>query len=247
MCRHLGHIGPARSLAALLFDPPHSLERQAWEPRFLDVGRINADGWGVGWYDPSVGREPARYRTATPIWADHRFAGVARHVRASHILAAVRNASPGLPVEDSGAAPFIADHYLFSHNGSVDGWHDGVGLTLRRGLSPRREAIVGGRSDSEVLFAMILDGVDAGAPLDEAVAGVVDEVATMAGGRFNLLLSDGETIIATRHGCSLFVLADRGDQVMVASEPLDEGPGWYPVPERSLVALTAGSVSITPL
>jgi gamma-glutamyl hercynylcysteine S-oxide hydrolase len=246
MCRHLGYLGAPVSLAALLLDPPHSLARQAWEPRHLDVGRINADGWGVGWYDSTVGPEPARYRTATPIWADHAFAGIAGHLRADHVLAAVRNASPGLPVEASGAAPFVADRYLFSHNGSVEGWHDGVGLKLRRGLSERREALVGGRSDSEVLLAMILDRVDAGAPVGEAVAGVIDEVALLAGGRFNLLLSDGSTITATRHGCSLFVRSG-DDHVIAASEPLDDGDGWYPVPERSLVTLTAGSVSIAPL
>ena len=246
MCRHVGYLGAPVSLATLLLDPPHSLERQAWEPSHLDVGNVNADGWGVGWYDPDVGPEPARYRTATPMWADHRFAGIARHVRAAHVVAAVRNASPGLPIEDSGAAPFLADHYLFSHNGAVDSWHDGVGLKLRRGLSERREAIVGGRSDSEVLFAMILDRIDTGAPVAEAVAGVVDEVAALAGGRFNLLLSDGETITATRHGCSLFALTG-DDRVVVASEPLDDDPRWYAVPERSLVTLTPASVSVAPL
>src|SRR5262245_18700035 len=144
MCRHLAYVGAPSTLAALLFETPHSLERQAWEPRHLDVGRINADGWGVGWYDPTVGSVPARYRTSTPIWADHRFTGIAGHIRAGHVIAAVRNATPGLPVEDSGAAPFLADDLLFSHNGAVDSWHEGVGLKLRRQLSERREAAVGG-------------------------------------------------------------------------------------------------------
>jgi glutamine amidotransferase len=247
MCRHLAYVGPPVALAALLTDPPHSLERQAWDPRHLDVGRLNADGWGVGWYDPTVGPVPARYRTSTPIWADHRFAGIAGHIRAGHVVAAVRNATPGLPVEDSGAAPFLADHVLFSHNGAVDSWHEGVGLKLRRQLSERREAVVGGRSDSEVLFAMVLDRLDAGTPPAAAVAAVIDEVRALAGGRFNLLLSDGRTVIASRDGCSLFVFDDGAGRVLVASEPLDDDPTWSPVPERSVVTLTAGSVSIAPL
>jgi glutamine amidotransferase len=161
-------------------------------------------------------------------------------------VAAVRNATPGLPVEDSGAAPFTVERYLFSHNGSVDAWHEGVGLKLRRGLSERREAVVGGRSDSEVLFAMVLDHLDNGAPAAEAVARVIDEVCGLAGGRLNLLLSDGETVTATRHGCSLFV-REATDTALVASEPLDDEPGWYPVPERAVVSLTADELTITPL
>jgi gamma-glutamyl hercynylcysteine S-oxide hydrolase len=249
VCRHLAYVGEPRPLAQLLLDPPWSLCRQSYEPRRLDVGLINADGWGVGWYDPTVGPEPARYRTLTPMWADERFAGIAYHIRAGHVLAAVRNATPGLPVDESGAAPFRAGRWLFSHNGAVTGWSEGVGRALRRCVSDRREELVTGRSDSEVLFALVLDRLDAGAELADAVAEVVHDVAGRAGddppSRLNLLISDGETVAATRHGCSLFI--HEGDGVPVASEPSDDGPGWYEVPERSLVALRAGRLSIAPL
>ncbi|MEO6318328.1 MAG: class II glutamine amidotransferase, partial [Acidimicrobiales bacterium] len=33
MCRHLAYLGPARSLASLLHEPPHSLEVQTFKPR----------------------------------------------------------------------------------------------------------------------------------------------------------------------------------------------------------------------
>lgn len=246
MCRHLGYLGPPLALAELLVDPPHALTRQSWEPRHLDVGRINADGWGVGWYDAEAGPAPARYRTTTPMWADHRFAGIARHVRAGHVVAAVRNATPGLPVEDSGTAPFTADHYLFSHNGWVESWHDGVGRRLRHGLSERREAGVGGRSDSEVVFAMVLDRLDAGAGAGAALAEVACELAGGYGGRFNLLLSDGTTIAATRMGNSLFAREHPGGGA-VASEPYDGDPAWREVPDRSIAVLTRSSLTIAPL
>jgi glutamine amidotransferase len=158
----------------------------------------------------------------------------------------VRNATPGLPVEDSGAAPFLAGRWLFSHNGWVDSWHDGVGLRLRRGLSERREAGVGGRSDSEVVFAMVLDRIDAGAPPATALALVIDELCAMAGGRLNLLISDGTTIAATRLGPSLFVRRTDTARV-VASEPYDDEPGWAEVPDRSVVTITAGDLTIDPL
>ena len=250
MCRHLAYVGPPVALAELLLDPPHALVRQSWAPRHQDVGRINADGWGVGWYDPTVGVEPARYRTSTPMWADHRFEGIARHVRAAHVVAAVRNATPGLPVEDSGAAPFTADHYLFSHNGWVEDWNAGVGVQVRRGVSERREAGIGGRSDSEVAFALVLDLLDKGLPPADALATVVADLREVAGGRFNFLLSDGDRVAATRDGNSLFVHDSTVDGVpvrAVASEPHDDDPGWREVPERSVVTLDAEGVRIQPL
>jgi hypothetical protein len=44
------YLGPPVRLSALLLDPPHSLLRQSWEPRRQRYGRMNADGFGVGWY-----------------------------------------------------------------------------------------------------------------------------------------------------------------------------------------------------
>ncbi len=79
---------------------------QAYAPRHQRHGRINADGFGVGWYAPDVRAEPARYRTTTPMWADNSFASLAGVVSSGAIVAAVRNASPGLPVDESCTAPY---------------------------------------------------------------------------------------------------------------------------------------------
>ena len=62
MCRHLAYLGPPVTLASLLYDPPHSLLRQSWAPRMQRHGTVNADGYGVGWYQPDVRPEPARVR-----------------------------------------------------------------------------------------------------------------------------------------------------------------------------------------
>ena len=67
MCRHVGYVGPAVPLAALLYDPPHSLEHQSWAPADMRAGgTINADGFGVGWY-PASGADPVRYRRGCPM------------------------------------------------------------------------------------------------------------------------------------------------------------------------------------
>jgi glutamine amidotransferase len=246
MCRLLGYVGTPVPISALVYDPPHSLRLQSYAPKLQDIGRINADGWGVGWYDPAVDERPARYRTPTPMWADERFAGIARFVSAGHVIAAVRNASPGLPVEESGASPFVADGWLFTHNGFVRRWHEGVGFELRRALSDRREMQVGGRSDSEVVFATILDHIDRGETVDDALRIVMAQLHELAECRLNFLLSDGTTMWATRDGNTLHVLeTDLGRTL--ASEPHDDDDRWREVPERSLLHLDADGVAIEPL
>jgi len=246
MCRILGYLGTPVPLSSLVYAPPHALRVQSYAPRRQEVGLINADGWGIGWYDPSVADRPARYRTSTPMWADERFAGIADHVRAGHVVAAVRSATPGLPVEESGASPFVMDRWLFTHNGAVQGWNDGIGRELRGSLSPRREAQVTGRADSEVLFAMVLDRVDAGAPVEAALREVVARVQDLAECRLTFLLADGTTIWATRVRNSLWSLdGDLGRTL--ASEPHDDDPRWTEVPECSLLRLDAAGLVVEPL
>lgn len=232
MCRHLAYLGPPVTLASLLYDPPHSLLRQSWAPRQQRHGTVNADGYGVGWYQPQVRPEPARYRRAGPMWADRSLASLAPLVCSGSVVAAVRSATPPAPIEETGAAPFTDQRWLFSLNGAVAG--DLV--ALRRRVSARRQAGIEGASDTEVLFALLLDRLDAGLAPDDALTWLVTTVA----GRLNLLLTDGATIWATAWGDTLWwrTGAGTGGGIVVASEPLDDEPGWMPVPDRSLLTAT---------
>jgi len=251
MCRILGYVGPPVALDDLLFAPPFSLRFQAHTPRMQEVGRINADGWGVGWYDRSVRPEPARYRTATPMWADARFAGIAPLIRTDLCVAAVRNASPGSPVEETGNSPFVAGRYLFTHNGYVVGFREGLGVQLRRALSERREGDIIGSADSEVLFAMVLDRLDKGASMPDAIAAVVAELHELTTGRFNFMLTDGHVIVATRDGNTLFHRSRTtpdGPAVIIASEPFDDDQDWVELPEGTITTTARdGIVTTTPL
>ena len=85
------------------------------------------------------------------------------------------------------------------------------------------------------------------AGLAGALAGTVSELADRElGGRFNFLLTDGETIAATAAGDALCYRAGPGS-VLVASEPCDDEPGWADVPDRSVLTATAGSVVVCPI
>jgi glutamine amidotransferase len=233
-------------LGSLLYTPPHALVQQSHQPRHQRHGKINADGFGAGWYAPDVRVEPARYRTTTPMWADNSFRNIAGVISSGAVVAAVRNASPGLPVDESCTAPYTRGRWLFAHNGRVDGFPGPTAARLRRWLSDARTAHVEGATDSEVLFGLVLDRIDAGACPSDALADVVREVQTLApGSRLNLLLSDGDSIVATACGDSLFTRADRASgAAIVASEPFDDDPSWTTVADGSLVKATRTTLDI---
>jgi glutamine amidotransferase len=247
MCRFLAYLGPPVTLQALLLDPPHSLLRQSWAPRRQRNGVVNADGFGAGWYAPDVRPEPARYRTARPMWTDRSFASLAGVVRSGAVLAAVRSATPPAASEESGVPPFCSGRWLFAHNGAVDGFRHGVAAKLRRLVSDERLDQVEGGADSELLFALVLDSLDAGAALGEALGVVVRLVSELSPtSRLNMALTDGRRVAATEHGESLFVRrAD--DRVEVASEPYDDDPAWEPVPPRTVVDAAIGRFATVPL
>ena len=105
-------------MASLVLEPPYGLLVQSYAPRRQKHGLMNADGWGVGFFDD--GGAPRRWRSAAPLWGDASFASVAPALRSGCVVAAVRSASVGMPIEPSASAPFTDGRWLLSHNGLVD-------------------------------------------------------------------------------------------------------------------------------
>jgi gamma-glutamyl hercynylcysteine S-oxide hydrolase len=228
MCRHLGWLGAPVSVSSLLLDPPNGLLVQSYSPRWQKHGLLNADGWGVGFYSPGLPHGgPARWRSATPLWGDTSFASVAPALSSGCIVAAVRSATIGMPIEAGACAPFTDGQWLLSHNGVVD-----------RGVLPvsrTAESVV----DSAQLAAHIFaSGLDA---LADTVAriGAADPRA-----RLNILAANGSRLLATTWGDTLAVL-QRSDGVVLASEPYDDHPDWRDVPDRHFVQVCDGEVTMT--
>ncbi len=244
MCRHLAYLGPPRSLRALVYEPPHSLEHQSYAPRLNLFNVLNADGFGVGWYPPGSA-QPVRFRRDRPIWTDESFRDISRAIETPCALAAVRSATPGFPVEESCAQPLRCDQWLFSHNGKVNGF-GGVEAKLRD-LAGDLSSVPEARApmDSALLFAIAVGAWRSGRPLGEGLAETVRTVAAVADGRYNLLATDGRSLAATAFGDSLFVHSEAG---VVASEPYDDEPGWTAVPDRSLVTFSPDrGLAVNPL
>ena len=226
MCRHLGWLGADVAVSSLVLDPPQSLRVQSYAPRRQKHGLMNADGWGVGFYDDGVVR---RWRSAAPLWGDASFASVAPALSSDCIVAAVRSASLGMPIEPSASAPFTDGQWLLSHNGVVD----------RAVLPPSSGAE--STVDSALLAALIFQrGLDA---LGDTVAEVA---AADPNARLNILAANGSQLRATTWGDTLSVLR-RDDGVALASEPYDDNPDWQEVPDRHLIVVEASRVELIPL
>ncbi len=226
MCRHLGWLGAEVGVSALVWDPPHGLRVQSYAPRRQKHCLLNADGWGVGFFDGTV---PRRWRSQAPLWGDASFDSVAPALRSHCVVAAVRSATVGMPIDISATAPFTDGRWLLSHNGVVD--RAVLPMTLHA------ESLC----DSAMLAAHIFArGLDS---LGDTIA---DVARADPHARLNVLAADGSRLLATAWGDTLSILR-REDGVVVASEPYDNDPDWEDVPDRHLVDVTAAGVRITPL
>jgi predicted glutamine amidotransferase len=242
MCRLFGMSGGERRVRATfwLLEAPDSLARQS---------RREPDGTGVGWFD-----EDGRPRTAKqPIAAyeDQAFAREARELESTTFVAHVRYATTG-EVEVRNTHPFEQRGRLFAHNGVIQGLERleqelGEDLSLVRGDtdSERLFALITRETERR--------GDDVGAGIAAAARWVAEQLPLYA---INLVLGTADGLWALRYpGTHELWVLERGaggplgrrhldaagaagtvrvrsghlfrhPSAIVASEPMDEDPGW---------------------
>jgi glutamine amidotransferase len=275
MCRHVGYLGPPLTLAELVLDPPHSLVVQSYAPKDMrGGGRVNVDGFGVGWF--AAGAEPEsaglrsagsagqdvgvpahapdehpvgparRYRRPVPIWQDAPFAELARGTAAVGVLAAVRNATAGMPVAEAACAPFTDGQWLFSLNGRIADWPDSaVGLAE---AVPRRDLLsIQVMTDATLLWALLRQRLETVPDPASALGDLIAEVLAAApDSRLTTLLTNGRQLYATTVTHSLWSRHSAAG-VLLASEPFDDDPAWQPIPDGQLVVADRSGVRYRPL
>jgi predicted glutamine amidotransferase len=230
--------GPQRVSATFwLLEAPDSLAVQS---------RREPDGTGLGVFDEQ-GR-PHVLRHPIAAYEDRAFAEEAREVRSRTFLAHVRFASTGgLSIDNT--HPFVLDDRLLAHNGVIQ---DLDALDARLGDA---RSLVHGETDSERFFALVTaegraTGGDVTAALTSAARWVADNLRLYA---LNIILTTASELWALRYPATheLLVLertahgrhldhasaagsirVRSGDlaeapAVIVATERMDEDPGWY--------------------
>jgi predicted glutamine amidotransferase len=241
MCRLFGlHAGRSPVLATFwLLDAPDSLSAQSHR---------NPDGAGIGVFGPD-GRVTLD-RSPLPAWQDAHFARDAHHRRGTTFVAHVRYASTG-GLTATNTHPFLQEGRLFAHNGVVQG----LGRLDQRLAELGAGDLVVGDTDSERVFALVTLECrrrgDVTAGLVAAVEWIRDNLPLYA---LNVVLSTATELLALRYPATheLYMLqrqaggpAGRRElearssrisahshelasapSVVVASEPMDDDPGW---------------------
>ena len=242
MCRLFGlHAGAAAVSATFwLLDAPDSLAAQSHR---------NPDGAGIGVFEPDGTARVDKQPIAA--WDDTDFASGARELVGTTFVAHVRHASTGQHTM-ANTHPFEQAGRLFAHNGVVDGLDELDAHLAELGAS----ALVHGETDSERVFALITaetasHGADVTAGIIAAVGWISDHLPVYS---INLVLTTASDLWALRYPAAneLWMLERsaggagasrrleaRTDRiharseglaehasVVVASERMDDDPGW---------------------
>jgi glutamine amidotransferase len=251
MCRLAAYSGPDITLAKFLLAPGHGLMEQSWAPREMREARLNADGYGFGWF--AADGCAATYRIPMPIWTDANLPSLARSLTARQWLANVRSASDRMPVNPFNTMPFAEDRLLYMHNGFVQDFALALRPQLRRTLEPQFESGIHGNTDSEYMFALLrqLRAQQApGEPLENSLVELCTSLAQWLGDTkalLNFVVGDGQSLYAVRHALngecpSLYCCVGEADYpggVLVASEPMTDAACWSSIAEHTVCVFTA--------
>ncbi|NJK35585.1 MAG: ergothioneine biosynthesis protein EgtC [Oscillatoriales cyanobacterium SM2_2_1] len=249
MCRLLAYLGNVETLETLLILPEHSLVVQGYQPMEMTAGLLNADGFGIGWYQHSHEQaHPYLYRNTLPIWNDVNLPHLARYIQASCFLANVRSATPGLAVDLSNCQPYAYERFLFVHNGFIERFRHTLYRPLRAILEDEYYQFIQGMTDSEHLFALVLHNLALMAVpcVMKSLVATLRQVLDLAKSygvsvSLNVIISDGDRLIASRCASlspapSLYWLWDESRQgVIVASERIFTDWRWNSFTEGSVV------------
>jgi predicted glutamine amidotransferase len=234
--------GPRRVHATFwLLDAPDSLAAQS---------HANPDGTGIGTFDED-GR-PVLDKQPIAAFADEAYARAARTACSRTFVAHVRHASTGAPTREN-THPFEADGRLFAHNGVVEGLPEIEDRLGREGMARVAGDTDSERVFALITREVASHGGDVAAGVEAAVGWLAATVPLFS---VNLVLTTATEIWALRYPepNELWVLErERGGHhghrqldaagapgtvrvrstemrgcpsVVLASEPMDEHPGW---------------------
>jgi ergothioneine biosynthesis protein EgtC len=255
MCRFVAYLGRAIPLARVVSEPEHSLVIQSYRPVEMTSGVVNADGFGVGWYNRTLDPTPCVYTNITPIWSDRNLPGLSKHIASGCIFANVRSATPGQTVDQSNCQPFGHQQFLFMHNGYVENFRGTLMRRIRQALHDEYYGAIGGTTDSEHIFALFLNSLH-GQPataqtMSKALNVTIRQLHTWAESlrlhvALNVAVTNGECLVVSRFSTSapapsLYYHQNSAlfpDATVVASERLSPQMQWSAVPENSIMAFT---------
>ncbi len=209
MCRFALYLGKEITVSSLLTEPANSIIHQSFHSHEREEP-LNGDGFGIAWYIGGTD-QPAIFKDISPAWNNQNLLNLARVTRTSCLLAHVRAASPGLPVQQLNCHPFSNGPLSFMHNGTVGGFH-AIRRRLLSGLSDEGFDSILGSTDSEHVFALVSDhiaraaeGADSLATMQAAIRAAIGQAEELRHQAkidepsfLNLALTDGRRAVVSR-------------------------------------------------
>jgi glutamine amidotransferase len=262
MCRLLGYLGEAILLDRILYKPEHSLVVQSYQPREMTSGVVNADGLGIGWYHTQQDVDPFTYKSKLPIWNDTNLPELSRYIESKCALAYIRSATTGQALDMSNCQPFRYDRLLFIHNGFISDFRKSLYRPIRERLSDEIYQSINGTTDSEHIFALLINELQSSAKgtMAQALTRTLKTLTELAqtyevSFSANTIITDGQHLVASCYAYnttapSLYWLRDDPnypDSVMIVSEPLFTGQ-WHRCRNNSILSVGKNlDVRIEPL
>ncbi|TNF68336.1 MAG: class II glutamine amidotransferase [Gammaproteobacteria bacterium] len=265
MCRFVAYLSDEPiCLKTILEDPENSLIMQSFHAQ-KGLHRVNADGFGIAWYNHDIDDKPGIFKSIRPAWNDMNLRNIAAKVKSDCVLGHIRYSTEG-NVSIGNCHPFAYEQYSMVHNGSI---HDfkSVKRHIIDELDDDIFTHIAGHTDSEFFFAMILQRmIKKGLSMKEAIIDALDRITQLQKQynhvdkklEINIALTDGNILYATKYAfetehCSLFyseLEKNNNKSVIVASEPLSNynAHKWKKVDENCIVIVDNNKqVTIEPL
>src|SRR4051794_26285342 len=259
MCRIAAYFGPPVRLSTLLHETPHGLTDQSRNARQMSDSSVAGDGWGIGWFTPDAGATPGLLKSILPLWSDENAKTATRAVVSGSIVGHIRYASPNLENCFINTPLYVLDDHLWTINGEMTPWPGPLSKALRDRLDPDHEADLRGATDGEMSGALWrthfrrTGGKDAASAMRSMLREARDLARKHDGKvKTNVILAGATEILAVRYAepgeaNTLYYLEGesrwRGG-VVVASEPLDDGPGWNEIGPDTLVRVDGQGVHV---
>ena len=204
MCRLLGYATAGFNLSLNAVLGQDNVED------FRELSEIHNDGWGVAQLsDPAEAPHVRDGGAPTPETGTRIYKSTiaARHDSTFEALADepsrgaiwhLRLASSNLPLIMENQHPFYANGLSFIHNGDISD-ANGRNIVTNRSYPVNHSVFLstGGRSDSAIFFAVILEYIGFGFSLDEAVAQAVRELRqAYPKSSYNCMIQSEDQLIA---------------------------------------------------
>jgi predicted glutamine amidotransferase len=270
MCRWLIYYGDIIKLHDILFDGHNSIIKQSYKKTFTPFlgepnvrdHEINADGFGVGWFQNDM-NDPCIYISTNTPWSDINIKRLSKYIDSKLIFTHIRAIKPLSIsiVHEYNCHPFSHKNFMFMHNGDLKNFID-FKKKIINDISDDIYKIIKGNTDSEYAFGLFLNLLEEkfflnGGFLEPNIfkSKIIELIKNLIkyGNNepmsMNFAFTDGKTVVSTR-----FINSDEeppslyyrilNNNIIISSEPIDYDESWNYIEKNSIVTYSNNNINI---